>query len=493
MQPQKSIAIIGAGLAGLSAGVFAQKAGFKVTLFEHHSKPGGVCTSWRRGENSSSYIIDGCIHWLMGSKPDSPLFSLYKEVGALDGIQLETIKHFGHFAWGDGRHFDVTSDLLRLEADLRRQFPEDGLIVDELIAAIRAFQNNKTDWSVLSESGNWIAKTKAFWGMRKQLRYYSRYRLSAQEYSTRITDPFFAWIIQNIFMPEIPMFFAFMILGQLADGELTFPREGSLAFSRGIEKKFKELGGEIRYNSSVEEILVENSQAIGVRLFGGAEVRSDIIISAADIHSTLYKLLGGQFVNYKWKDRFQKWPLFTPLCLVSFGVNRPFIDEASSQLIRQTTAIASGGHAEQNLFIKIFKNTTLAPSGKTVLQVMLPTQFDYWNKLLTEDPERYLAEKSRITEEVLAALETRYPGLRSDIEVSDVATPTTFVRYTRNHKGAWEGWMISPASFAKRVQKKLPGLKNFYLTGQWVEPGGGVPTVLMSGRSVVRQILRDKI
>ncbi len=493
MQPQQSITIIGAGLAGLSAGVFARKAGFKVTLFEHHSKPGGVCTSWRRGEKKA-YIVDGCIHWLMGSKSNSPLYRLYEELGALNGVHLETIKNFGHFEWDDGRTFAFTQDFARLESDLRKLFPEDFAIIDELMRAIRAFQNNKTDWSVLGDARNWISKAKAFWGMRRQLKYYGRYRLSAKEYSSRIKDPFFAWIIQNIFMPEIPMFFAFMILGQLVDGELSFPREGSLAFARGIEKKFKELGGDLRYNSNVEEIVVEDGKAVGVRLFGGTEFRSDIVIAAGDIHSTLYKLLGGRFVDYKWIERFQKWPLFTPICLLSFGINRTFKDEPSAQLSRLRTAIDSGGHSEQNLFIKLFNGTQdLAPPGKTVLQVLLPTQFDYWNNLLTNDPERYLAEKSRVTEEVLAALETRYPGIRSDIEMTDVATPTTFVRYTRNYQGAWEGWMISPESFAKRVSKTLPGLKNFYLTGQWVEPGGGVPTVLMSGRSVVRQIMKAKI
>ena len=64
---EKSIIIIGAGFAGLSAGIYAPLNGYKATIFEMHDKPGGLCTSWKR----KGYTIDGCIHWLVGSNPDS--------------------------------------------------------------------------------------------------------------------------------------------------------------------------------------------------------------------------------------------------------------------------------------------------------------------------------------------------------------------------------------------------------------------------------------
>ena len=61
----KTIAIVGAGMAGLAAGCYAQMNGYKTTIFEWHYKPGGLCTAWKR----NGYTIDGCIHWLVGSKP----------------------------------------------------------------------------------------------------------------------------------------------------------------------------------------------------------------------------------------------------------------------------------------------------------------------------------------------------------------------------------------------------------------------------------------
>jgi phytoene desaturase len=67
-----------------------------------------------------------------------------------------------------------------------------------------------------------------------------------------------------------------------------------------------------------------------------------------------------------------------------------------------------------------------------------------------------------------------------------VATPYTFWRHTRNHRGSYEGWLLTPQHMRKAVPKTLPGLRDFYMAGQWVEPGGGIPPALYSGRQVVQ-------
>ena len=64
----------------------------------------------------------------------------------------------------------------------------------------------------------------------------------------------------------------------------------------------------------------------------------------------------------------------------------------------------------------------------------------------------------------------------------DVATPMTWERYTGNWRGSYEGWQFNTSSFTSSMKKTLPGLDNFYMAGQWVNPGGGMPTAAMSGR-----------
>ena len=92
---------------------------------------------------------------------------------------------------------------------------------------------------------------------------------------------------------------------------------------------------------------------------------------------------------------------------------------------------------------------------------------------------------------VISQLELLYPGITEAIEVVDVATPLTTERYTGNRKGSIEGWGISPETMSKRISKTLPGLERFYMAGQWVEVGGGLPGVAPSGRKVIHIICHE--
>ena len=121
-----------------------------------------------------------------------------------------------------------------------------------------------------------------------------------------------------------------------------------------------------------------------------------------------------------------------------------------------------------------------------MVQATLTTDFDYWDSLQRADRSRYETEKERVAEQVLARLEGHLPGLSGQVEMVDVATPHTFWRYTRNYRGAYEGWLMAVETARRPLPKTLPGLKGFYMAGQWVEPGGGVPPVLYSGPQVVQ-------
>lgn len=78
-RPTRSVAIIGAGLAGLAAGCCCcQMNGFESRIFEHHTVPGGVASYWTR----QGYHIDGGLHFLMGRRPGSSTHELYRLLGS---------------------------------------------------------------------------------------------------------------------------------------------------------------------------------------------------------------------------------------------------------------------------------------------------------------------------------------------------------------------------------------------------------------------------
>ena len=81
-------------------------------------------------------------------------------------------------------------------------------------------------------------------------------------------------------------------------------------------------------------------------------------------------------------------------------------------------------------------------------------------------------------------------GLADPVEMCDVETPMTFERYTGNWRGSYMGWASTTETRGMRMSKTLPGLGNFYMAGQWVEPGGGTSPAAKSGRDVIQIICK---
>nr|MBC8444636.1 hypothetical protein [Chloroflexota bacterium] len=182
--------------------------------------------------------------------------------------------------------------------------------------------------------------------------------------------------------------------------------------------------------------------------------------------------------------------LFRPLVMVSLGVKREFAHRAADHVICLRHPLVAAGRQVEDITCRVFRpELSLAPEGKAVVQAMFESDFDYWRDL-HEDRDQYEGEKARIAREIVDRLEGRFPGISAEVEMIDVATPYTFWRYTRNHRGAYEGWLMTPEQTSKPLPKTLPGLRDFYMAGQWVEPGGGIPTVLSSGRQVAQILCR---
>jgi phytoene desaturase len=491
----KSIIIIGAGIAGLSAGCYGQMNGYDTRIFEHHTKPGGVATAWKR----RGFLIDGGIHWLMGYKPGQAVYEIYRQLGALPANPCLPLTTYARFVdEATGRSVDITGDLERLASELKAVSPADAGVIDDLVAGARGLQGNDLFGGLLNKPPELMgsfAGIKTMWGMRRVLiKYFTgRYARTVADYARKIKDPWLRRLIENMFLPEVPAWFILMLLALLADGQLGLLQNGSEEFVLAIERRYQGLGGQVTYKATVEEILVEHDQAVGVKLSDGSEHRADVIVSAADGHSTIFGMLGGHYVDNKIKSRYHSWKLFRPIVLVSFGVAREFKDEPSLSIILLQPPLKVGQYDAPGLSLRIFNyGAGFSPPGKTVVQVMLDSDWDFWNEL-RKDHSRYKAEKARIAGEVLKRLETIYPGISPLVEVTDVATPHTTWRYTRNYRGSFEGWLPDAKAISTNIARTLPGLNNLYMAGQWVMPGGGVPACLYSGRHVI-QILcqRDK-
>ena len=491
---EKSIIIIGGGIAGLAAGCYGQMNGFRTRIFEMHKKnPGGLCTAWKR----QGYTVNGCIHWLVGSAPQSKFYPLWEELGAVQGRQFVYHEEYGRLESRDGKTVIVYSDIDRLEQHLRELAPGDGAVIGEFIAALRRCARFDAPVGKAPEVSNLFDMLKMIITNAPLLMMLWKWnKVSLTEFGNRFKNPLVRKAFPLLFMPDFPMSFMLMTLAWMHNKYAGYPIGGSLEFSRAIEQRYLALGGEMTYAGKVVKILTENDRAVGIKLENGSEHFADYVISAADGHTTIFDLLEAKYVDATIKGYYDKLIPFPPLVYIALGVNRLFKDLPTSvgNAFELAEPLLIGGVEQKYLDVHIYSfDPTLAPEGKTLLTVMFHTDFDYWRTLREHDGQ-YKAEKEKIADTVVALLDRRFPGLAGQVEMRDVASPTTFVRYTGNWKGSFEGWQVTPKtwSFGRLMRKTLPGLENFYMAGQWVEPGGGVPAAAMSGRNVVQIICKKE-
>ena len=487
---EKSILIIGAGLAGLSAGCYGQMNGYRTRILEHHSEPGGVATAWKHG----SYLIDGGIHYLMGHRPGQACHGLYRELGILSNRHYPDLATFVQFTdENTGSRVSFSSDLARVADDLKQLAPADARLIDRFMAGARAMQ--KVDLFGLMatppELMGLLGPLRQLWSMRRVLRYFGpEFNQPMEQYARAVKDDGLRRMLVNLFLPEVPVWFVLLILGLLANRQLGLLAGSCADFVASMDERYRNLGGELTFNSTVKEILVENHRAVGVRLADGSEQRADVIVSAGDGHSTIFNLLGGRYLDRKLAAHYQNWKLLSPIVTISYGVAREFPGEPPLKFLLLKTPIIIGGVTLTGFPLRLFNySDRFAPPGRTVVQVLLHTEWNFWNDLQKDRP-RYDQAKQQIAADVLARLEPHHPGITAQVEVTDVATPYTTWRYTLNREGAFMGWIPTPQAMRTQLPKTLPGLDNFFMAGQWVVPGGGVPPCLYSGRQVIQILCR---
>ena len=481
-----SVTIIGAGIAGLAAGCYARMNGIQARIYELHSQPGGLCAAWRR----QGFMVDGCIHWLCGSGPGVSLYHVWEELGAMKDLRYINHRAGIHLEFPD-MQFTLYNNADEMEAYLLAMAPEDHDLICEITDAVRHFQTYSDPGSPSSRT----PEARAY--MNKWM------SVTLDQLVGRIQNPKLKRALSTLWSGPVPAFYALLSSGYSHVESAGFPEGGSLAFARAIERRFLELGGEIHYNARVKRILVEEDRAVGLELADGTQVweRDGDIISTADARLTIFDLLEERYTNDRIKEWFAQVPVVPSPVLVTLGVGLPLADAPTSTgglLFPPETPVTMYGQNVDLINAHVFNfDPTAAPEGKSVVQVGLWGNYPFWQPL-RDDRTAYEAEKERIAQQVITALDCRFPGLKEHVEMIDVATPLTFERYTQNWQGSSQGWMPTAQSAAWTQEsaqtgswpasKTLPGLSHFYMAGQWVENFGGLPTAALSARALIEKL-----
>jgi phytoene dehydrogenase-like protein len=485
----KKITIIGGGVAGLSAGIYAAMNGFETEIIEMHSVAGGQCTAWER----KKYRFDYCLHWLVGTSKGA-FHDIWKETNVIND-DTEIIDHEIHSQIFDENRneFIIYSNIDRWEKYLIEIAPEDARTIKRMCNDMRksALLEPTALPPELRNPLDYIRIIPVMLPIINVVRKFGR--LTCKEYfdklgfkNEKIKKVFDTMYGERNFSA---LAFIFM-LGWYNQKNAGYIKGGSYPLSQRMVEKFEKLGGKISYKKKVEKIIIENNAAKGIVLSDGTQILSDYVISAADGYTTIYKMLDGKYVSKKVDYAYKNWELFTPLVQVSFGINKNVKSE-SPIIINNSKHLKIGRTKLENGYsiMNYSYDNTMAPEGKTSIVIRYESPWKLWENLEGVD---YNNEKIQIEKDAISFLEIEFPGISEFIEVIDVATPRTDVRYTGVKEGAYEGFMPSKENMMKSLDMTLPKLQNFYMAGQWLFPGGGLPPSAQTGKWVVQLICKKE-
>jgi len=484
---RRKVLVIGGGIAGLCAAVYALRCGYEVEVLEMHDLAGGLAMSWRRG----AYTFETCLHWLLGSKPGGEFHAQWREVCDIGKLRFVDPEVFLCIETGSGDRLRIFTNVDRLEAELLGRAPQDAAAIHDLIHAVRTLARFRMLDPSGGFSGNWL---KMLFDLPVFPTLSKLSKISGKEYGRRFADPLLKSFLGGGEMGDLSAIALVFSLAWMSTGNAGYCIGGSQALIRLIEEEIASLGGKIRFRAKVERILVENDTAVGVQLADGETVKADWVVSAADGHSTIFEMLGGKYADDAIRRPYETRQLFPSYLQVSLGVALDLSAEPPmlTRILDAPFTLDPGTGLDSITFRFFHFDPTFAPLGRTAVTTTLLTRnFTYWIDLRKNDLVAYRAEKDRVAGMAIAVLDKQIPGIRSAIEVVDVSTPASIIRYTGNWKGSMEGWLIEPGAGFKQLPNTLPGLSRFFMVGQWVMPGGGLPSGPVSAKPAIKAICKQ--
>jgi phytoene dehydrogenase-like protein len=498
----KRVSIIGAGISGLTAGIYLRMNGFEVHIFEKHAIPGGLCTSWEKGE----YTFDSCAHWILGSDTGSSFHKIWNEI-----VDMKSIEFHNHDVrveiglknstnkYGE-KSFKLYTNLAQLESYMIDLAPEDEKQIKAFIKPMRIMQ--KFDLPPILDDlpplqsairGIKMMRYLEFLWWFLKLKNFTNYT-----YARKFKNPFLREAFELMYDgEEINMMVLTMPLSVFDKKSAGYPIGGSMKFAKRIEQSFIKLGGIIHYNTPVKKVVTENNEAIGLLVRNNVVHTSDLFLSAADWNFTAFEALEGKYIDEEMKKLRAKegLNLFYSVMQFSFGINKDLSSYPHFFRVPLNEPIESpDGTRYERFEVHIYNyDPTLAPKGKTSLTVSYSTNNrNFWIEARAKDRPRYRAAKLEFTEKIIDRLDKLLGGIKEHIEVIDVATPATFKRYTGNWEGSTQGWMPGKNLLAPSpVGFKFPNLKRFYYSSHWNQPGGGLPIAIKTGRDVAKLICKE--
>lgn len=492
----KKIIVIGAGVAGLSAAVRLQKLGYEVTLYEKDRQVGGKMNQIK----TAGFTFD--LGPTIVMMPE-----IYREVFEFCGkdpddyISMKKVDPMLKLYFNKEEPIEFSNDLIELTKTLENISPEDTQGYFAFLADIyQRYTIAKEAFITKSFRGFWdFYNPKSLWaGIR--LRTFSDAYTSISKFvkDDRLRKSLaFQTLYIGVSPYQGPSLYTIIPMIELFYG-VYFIEGGMYTLATSLARLFEELGGKIVYETSVDEILIDNKIAKGIRI-RKEQVMADAIVCGADFPYAMKELIPDERKRGKYTNKkIAKFEYSCSCFLMYLGLDKKYPEEHLHSIYfaedfkQNVDDLFERGKLPDDPSFYLYRpslmDDSLAPEGQEGLYVLVPVpELSKYEKWTEQTMQAYRQKIIRLLKE-----KTIFKDIDEHIVSETLITPKDFSERFNAYNGATFG--LKPTlkqSNYYRPHNKFSAAENLYFCGSSTHPGAGVPIVMQSAKLAVEELLRD--
>lgn len=479
------VAVIGAGVGGLTAAALLADAGLKVVVVEQHSAPGGFCHSFTRKAhhkgNSYDYRFNTGPHDFSGLWPGGPVDQLLRRLGVADRLEW---RYLDHTYLMRGLRVDVPRDWRDYARELGRLFPASAAGFETFFADACAIFDGM--YSTGIGNGGMPGLPASVDAMLA----FPREQKLAFEWLEQPFDAFVARYIHDADAREVLS----VLARYIGDGSerLTcrqmmplfgyyfhggyYPVGGAGRLPDVMVEAIEQRGGIVRLRTPVTKIAVEHGRAAGVVLTDGTSIPAKAVISNADVKRTFLELLAPGDLPAKFRARIERVHPATSAFMVHLGVD--FVPDMKP-------AVRASGDPDISIEVLSLVDPTAAPPGHATIGLLRLVPDDEAARWFPADgtgdwrewrhSHDYRERKTEFGDLLIKAAEKVIPDLSRHIVYRTDASPVTYARYDWTSGGSIYG--MSPTGQPMGAKSPIPGC----VVAGSATHGAGVEAAVISG------------
>ena len=496
--------IIGAGLGGLSCAAAFARQGFKPLVLEQHYVPGGYASTFKR---PGGFVFDVSLHSTTVGERDG-VRNLIPGFPEIKEVEFVPHPHLYRAIFPDYDYRVPQRNLKKYIAKLTGYFPEEELGIQGIFEDMEGLSR---DIDKYSQEGGQVDMSRFPKDFPYLFKSYTKTWGALAD--TRIKNPQLKALVSSLWgyfgLPPSKLasfYYALPTIGYLNGGGY-YPKGTSQKISDALVKFIEDRGGKVKLKSKVEKILVKDHVAFGVKTADETEYKGKVVVSNANAYDTFLKMVDDKDHLKDYVAKFETYSVSLSSFQVFLGLKKDLVgelgvedseifyakgyDDDANYKAQLDADVENSGYGLM-LYDNVYKG--YSPEGKNTVNILVLQGYSHWEKYETDYwkgvKKEYRAEKERMAGILIKKVEeTVLPGLADAIEIKEIGTPLTNVRYTGHYRGAIYGWdQTMNNTGPNRVPHSTP-IENLYLAGAWTQPGHGYGAVIPSGLQCFAEIM----